>query len=456
MAESTSERQRVQVLLVDDDAYFRGTLADELIASQYDVAQAANGKELDERLADGEPDVVLLDLKLRGEDGLSLLESIKQRSSSAVIMLTGHGTVSTAIRAMKLGAADYLTKPCDLDELELTIERVLETRRLRERNEILEQGLTRSELDMVGSSPAFRRLIREIERAARSRSAVLVYGESGTGKELVARRLHRLSPARNKPFVVVDCTALSDELMNNELFGHEKGAYTGASERKHGLFEVADGGSLCLDEVGEISPRVQAKLLRVLDGGTFRRTGGTQEIRTDVRVISSTNRQLSDLVRAGSFREDLYYRLSPLMIQVPPLRERREDVPLLAQHFFSLAVRRQADPPRLEAAALAALTDYPWPGNVRELAGAVERLVVFRAGQSIGADEVNELLGRGGAPAVPVQGHLTLQEVERRHIEAVLDHCGGHRGEAARILGISERTLYRKLGQLGRSRDGLA
>jgi DNA-binding NtrC family response regulator len=313
---------------------------------------------------------------------------------------------------------------------------------------MLERGLARSGIDMVGQSQRFMEMMREVERAAQSRAAVLVCGESGTGKELVAHKLHQLSPARNKPFVVVDCASLSDELMHNDLFGHEKGAYTGATERKHGLFEVADGGSLCLDEVAEVSPRVQAKLLRVIDGGTFRRAGGTREIQVDVRVISSTNRRLQDLVKAGAFREDLYYRLSLLTISVPPVREREEDIPLLAKHFFARAVRRLAAPPTLDSSAMDALKAHGWPGNVRELLGVVEQLVVFRSGPVIGSQDVAVLLSTHEPQTASSYGSLPLADVERRHIEQVLRQCGGHRAEAARVLGISERTLYRKLEDL--------
>ena len=451
MTSAVSGKHRAHVLVVDDNTAFRATLCDELATAGYQVSQAADGTAVRQFLAASEPDVILLDLRMPDEDGMSVLEHVKQQGAAEVIILTGHGTVQTAIRAMKLGAADYLTKPCDLDELEMTIDRTLETRNLRQRTEILESGLTRSEVDMVGSSPRFMEMMREVERAAQSRSSVLVCGESGTGKELVARKLHQLSPARNKPFVVVDCASLSDELMHSELFGHEKGAYTGANERKHGLFEVADGGSLCLDEIAEVSPRVQAKLLRVLDGGTFRRIGGTREIEVDVRIISSTNRRLQDMVRAGSLREDLYYRLSPLTISVPPLRERKEDLTLLAQHFFARAARRLAVPPTIEPSALDALLTYDWPGNVRELLGVIEQLVVFRPGTTIGRQDVTALLRTRAAPATASYDNLPLAEVERQHIEDVLQRCGGHRAEAARLLGISERTLYRRLGNLDRA-----
>ncbi|HEY6908998.1 MAG TPA: sigma-54 dependent transcriptional regulator [Myxococcales bacterium] len=440
---------KARVLVVDDDAAFRASLCRELSSSGYRVSEAANGAQMQERLLAGEPEVVLLDLRLASEDGLSLLQHVRSHASSEVIMLTGHGSVPSAIRALKMGAADYLQKPCDLDELELAIERALETRRLKERNVILERGLVRPGVEMIGRSPAFLQMTAEIDRAAQSLSNVLVVGESGTGKELVARRLHQASPTREKPLVVVDCASLSDELMHSELFGHEKGAFTGAVERKHGLFEVADGGTICLDEVGEVTPRVQAKLLRVLESGTFRRMGGTSEIQVHVRVLSATNRRLEEAVKAGTFREDLYYRLVTLQIRVPPLRERREDIPLLAAHFLARASRGREAAPTLDAEATRALCAYDWPGNIRELIGVAERLVTFGGGRAIGRAEIERCVcGPAQRPQQPAGEEPTLAEMERRQIESVMQRCNGHRAEAARILGLSERTLYRKLQAL--------
>jgi DNA-binding NtrC family response regulator len=441
--------------VVDDDDAFRGSLAAELRASGFRVDEWADAAQVKAALGSSEPDVVLLDLRLAADDGLAVLKNIRERGASEVIILTGHGTVQTAIQAMKLGAADYLQKPCDLDELELAIGRALETRRLKERNDILARGLAHPPVELIGRSAPFQRLVAEIESAAQSRSNVLIIGESGSGKELVARRLHQASPAREKPLVVVDCAALSDELMHSELFGHEKGAFTGAVERKHGLFEVADGGTLYLDEMGEVTPRVQAKLLRVLESGTFRRMGGMREIQVEVRVVSATNRRLEDAVRAGTFREDLYYRLVPLKIVVPPLRERREDIPFLAAHFFARATRNRETATTLDDSALRALSAYDWPGNVRQLIGTIERLLVFRPGPRISSEDVAEVLRGQGPPIVSPDADLPLAVLEQRHIEAVMRKCGSHRAEAARILGVSERTLYRKLRELGLSDTGL-
>lgn len=433
-----------QLLVVDDDEAFRKSLSIELQASGHRVAEASDGAGVHAALSAGEIDVVLLDLRLAAEDGMSLLEQIRARSSSEVIMLTGHGTVPSAMRAMRLGAADYLLKPCDLDELELAVARAVETRRLKERNVVLERGLQQRRVELIGRSPAFLKLMGDIDRAASSASNALIVGESGTGKELIARALHQASRAHDKPFVVVDCTSLSDELMHSELFGHEPGAFTGAVGRKHGLFEVADGGTLCLDEIGEITPRVQAKLLRVLETSTFRRMGGTREISVRVRVLSSTNRRLESAVRAGTFREDLYYRLSTLRIDVPPLRERREDVAVLGDHFLRRGSR--GAPRHFSPDAIEALSCYTWPGNVRELAAIVERLILLRPfGEIVKADVECMLKTNAAAPIASPIADLTLAEIERAHIDAVIRKCGGHRAEAARILGLSERTLYRKL-----------
>ena len=437
------------LLVVDDDPAFRSSLVRELVSSGFRVDERSTGAEVKDFLKDAEPDVVLLDLRLAAEDGLAVLQQVRAQASSEIIVLTGHGTVQSAIKAMKLGAADYLQKPCDLDELELAIERALETRRLKERNAALERGLARGAVEMIGRSERFLRLQAEIESAARSRANVLIAGESGAGKELVARRLHQASPARDKPLVVVDCASLSDELMHSELFGHERGAFTGAAERKPGLFEMADGGTLYLDEIGEVTPRVQARLLRVLETGTFRRMGGTRELRVDVRVVSATNRRLEEVVRQGTFREDLYYRLIPLTIAVPPLRERREDIPLMVAHFIARAARSLGTVPAFDETAMRALCAWHWPGNVRELIGAVERLLVFRATPVITEAEVRSVLQGAIRPAPSPDESVTLSTLEQRHIEAVMRRCGGHRAEAAKALGVSERTLYRKLRVLG-------
>jgi DNA-binding NtrC family response regulator len=440
----------VTLLLVDDDETFRRVMAGELARLGFEVAGAGSGEEAVRAAARLEPQVVLLDLQLPDRDGLEVLQAIREGCpGSEVIMLTGHGTFDTAIQSIRLGAFDYVAKPCPLDELEVRLQRALERRALRQRTTLLERGLTPPDPAglFVGRSPAFRQALDLVERAAASDSTVLVCGETGTGKEMAARLLHARSPRRSRPFVVVDCAALQEELLQSELFGHERGAFTGADRAKPGLFEVANGGTIFLDEIGETSQATQAKLLRVLDTSTFRHVGGTAEIHVDARVVAATNRDLAALVRQKLFREDLYYRLSTIRVDLPPLRQRREDVELLAEHLVTRLNERYGFSRRLGPEALALLRGHDWPGNVRELLHVVESAAVVGEGPEILPRHLPAALQVPPAPprsegAEPLP---TLQEMERAHIERALRATGGHRGHAARMLGISERSLYRKL-----------
>ncbi|HSD66200.1 MAG TPA: sigma-54 dependent transcriptional regulator, partial [Vicinamibacteria bacterium] len=324
------------LLLVDDDEAFRQVMSGELERLGFEVAGAGSAAEAVEAAARSEPPVVLLDLQLPDGDGLQVLQAIREKSpGSEVIMLTGHGSFDTAIESIRMGAFDYVAKPCPLDELEVRIRRALERRALQQRATILERGLTPPDPGgfFVGASPPFRQALGLLERVAASDSTVLICGETGTGKEMAARLLHARSPRRSRPFVVVDCAALQEELLQSELFGHERGAFTGADRAKPGLFEVANGGTIFLDEVGDASPDIQAKLLRVLETGRFRHLGGTEEITVDVRVVAATNRDLRQAIARGHFREDLFYRLATFTVEIPPLRERQEDVRLLVDHF---------------------------------------------------------------------------------------------------------------------------
>ena len=453
-------KNSARILLVDDDAAFRRALAMELEASGFEVVPAGTGAEAVRNATRLEPDVVLLDLRLPDADGIEVLRSLHEACpGSEVIMLTGHGNIDTAIEAIRKGAFDFVTKPCPLDELEIRIQRALERRSLRRRTSLLERGLTIPDLgqSFVGESPAFRRLLQLIDRAAASDSTVLLSGETGTGKELVAKLLHARSPRRGRPFVVIECAALQEGLLLSELFGHERGAFTGAERAKPGLFEVAHGGTIFLDEIGEISHATQVKLLRVLDTSTFRHVGGTAEIHVDVRVIAATNRDLPSMVRQGRFREDLYYRLSTIAIELPPLRERAGDVELLATHFTRKFNERYGFSKRIAPGTLEVLRCHSWPGNLRELLHAIEAAMVVCNGSGILPAHLPEALRESVAAsrAVPAEGApgsagepgrlLTLQEVERARIERALSAAGGHRGKAAKILGISERNLYRKL-----------
>jgi DNA-binding NtrC family response regulator len=439
------------VLLVDDDAPFRQVLGGELSRLGFDVTAADSGEEALRRLTQLEPQVVLLDLRLPGMGGLEVLKAIREKSPATdVIMLTGHGSFDSAIEAVRIGAFDFVSKPCPLDDLEVRIRRALERQALRSRANLLERGLTPPDLrgELVGASPGFLQMLEIIERAARTDSTVLVLGETGSGKEMVAKLLHARSPRHRRPFVTVECATLQESLLQSELFGHERGAFTGADRAKPGLVEVAHGGTLFLDEIGEVSLATQVKLLRVLDTSTFRRVGGTAELRVDVRVVAATNRDLSAMVQQGLFRQDLYYRLSTLALTIPPLRERASDIDLLTDHFIRLFNQRFGVSRNIGAPAREALRRHHWPGNVRELLHTIEAAMIVCDGPEIELRHLPLFFSNGAAPAAgagPSASVSTLRESERRQIQAALDLTQGHRGHAARLLGISERNLYRKI-----------
>ena len=440
----------MHLLIVDDDDTLRLLLGRELGRTGHRVELAATAAEALARVHDAEPDVVLLDLTLPDRPGIDVLRRLRaDRPALQVVVLTAHGSVETALTAMKLGAFDYLQKPCHLEELELTLRAALERRRLGEDNARLRDGLSASgEGELVGTGRAFEDLQRLIRKVAASDSAVLIGGPTGTGKDVVARSLHRQSPRREQPFVVVDCAAMTDTLLQTELFGHEKGAFTGADKLKYGLFEAAHGGTLFLDEVGDVSSALQAGLLRILETSAFRRVGGTREVRVDVRLIAATNRDLDRLIRQGQFRSDLYFRLSTLRIDLLPLRQRPEEIPCLVEHFVARHNARAGARRRLSPELVAALARYRWPGNVRELRHVVESMLVLADSDVLTpADlpaEISRETSRGAATLAP-DDPLPLAEVERRHIARVLAACGGHRAQAAQMLGISQRTLYRKI-----------
>jgi len=445
------------VLLVDDDGTFRTVLSSELERIGLAVERAGTGEEAIAAVAKREPDVVLLDLELPDRNGLDVLRVLRETHPAAqVVMLTGHGSIDTAIEAIRRGAFDYVAKPCPLDELEVRIQRALERRALLTRTSLLERALTPSDPTgaFLGDSPAFAAARELLSRVAPSDSSVLISGETGSGKEMAAKLLHARSPRHGRPFVVVECAALQEDHLQSELFGHERGAFTGADRAKPGLFEVANGGSIFLDEIGEVSPAAQVKLLRVLDASTFRRVGGTAELHVDVRVIAATNRDLTALVRQGLFREDLYYRLRTIAVEMPPLRARAGDVELLAGHFVRRLNARYGFEKRIGAEAMALLHRHPWPGNVRELLHAVEAAAILCTGVEIlPAHLPGPIRGDGTTAAAPEPGSsgslASLAELERQHIERVLGACGGRRAQAASTLGISERNLYRKLREFG-------
>ncbi len=431
-----------RILVVDDEAILRDAVSEALRRAGHAVEAFESGRAAVDRLSAEGADLVLTDLKMAGMDGLAVLEECRRVAPEVpVVLVTAHGTVETAVGAMKRGAYDYLIKPVKLDELELLVARALEHRSLAAENEVL-----RARVGEGGAEPVWTEATREVyrllERAAQSDATVLVAGESGTGKEVAARTLHRLSRRRAAPFLAVNCAALSAGLLESELFGHERGAFTGADRARKGRFELAGGGTLLLDEVSEIEPRLQAKLLRVLQERVFERVGSSQARRADVRVVATTNRDLGREVAAGAFREDLYYRLNVIPVRMPALRERRGEIPALAEHF--IARHRK----RLSAGAMRRLCEYAWPGNVRELANVIERAAVLSGGEEISGEVLAPWLQEAPRPSPALLGSR-LDEIERKAIEENLRANGGNREKTARLLGISSRTLRDKLKRWG-------
>jgi len=446
-----SERR---LMIVDDEDSFRRLTARELERTGYVVREAASLAEARLALLKDDFHVVLLDVRLPDGSGLDLLPEVRETSPTTdVVMLTAYGTVQEAIRAMKEGAHDFLTKPCKLAELEAVLDKVFEKQALERGNTALQRDVARLAPSdgFIGDSAQIKEMLALLTRVAETESTVLIRGESGVGKELVARAVHRQSGRARQPFVVVDCASLHENLLQSELFGHEKGAYTGAMRLKHGLFEVADRGTIFLDEIGEITPPLQVKLLRVLEAGTFRRLGGTSDIKVDVRVIAATNRPLETMMKEKTFREDLYYRINVFSLAIPPLRDRREDIPMLVEHFIRTSPIAPKRGVRISPDAMDVLCRYLWPGNVRELENVIERALIVCDGGVI--EPANLPLGVRIEPSFRSteedDGKLvTLEELERRYVKRVLDECGGHRHKAAAILGISERNLYRKIKEL--------
>ncbi len=444
-----------RVLLVDDDDTFRRVMSGELARRGYTVASVSNGQDALDQASSAEIDVILLDLRLPDMDGIEVLKKLHEREGAGgVIVLTGHGTIDTAIQAVRLGAYDYLEKPCPVEKVEMAIQKAHEHEKLVERQKVLEDGYSPPDLQLefVGCSSAFEKIRHTIVKIAAADEATLVLGETGVGKEMVAMLLHEQSPRKDRPFVVMDCAGLHENLLQSELFGHEKGAFTGAVRQKHGLFEVANTGTLFLDEVGDTSPEIQAKLLRVLETGRFRRLGGTKEIAVNVRVISATNRDLKKAISRGNFREDLFFRLATFTVEIPPLRERREDIPLLVEHFTRQFNLRFSRSNIFSPKAMAMLERYQWPGNIRELIHVVEQAVVLTEAKVIELENLPASVreeASNSAKVVAGDDMLPLQEVERRHVLSVLKKAGGNRARAARILDISTRNLYRLLKEYG-------
>jgi DNA-binding NtrC family response regulator len=448
-------RQHAAVLVAEDEPAAREALRQLLEDEGYRVLCAARGDDALEMLNEARVEAALLDVRMPGVDGLSILRELQgQPNAPAVLVMTAYGTSSVAIEAMTLGAFDYLTKPINFDELLILLRRAIENRRLANdletyRNEELSDGV------LVGNSAPMQAMYKLIGQVAPTDCTVLIRGETGTGKELVARAIHHHSGRRNRPLVKVNCAAIPETLLESELFGHEKGAFTGAVVRRSGRFESASGGTVFLDEIGELSPGTQSKLLRVLQEHTIERLGSNATISLDIRILAATNSDLEAAVRSGSFREDLFFRLNVVSVLLPPLRDRRSDIPLLAQHLLQRAAKRlRLQPAVLSPEALEALSAQDWPGNVRELEHAIERALVLSRGSVIRPEHLSLTQAIAGADpfdAVPLEIglHDAVARLERRMLERALEACGGNRSRAADVLRINRRLLYDRLREFG-------
>ena len=456
----TAERANVatskgRVLIVDDEANARSALAELLDDAGYSVSTAADGRTALLQLEQVDPDVVLTDLKMPGMDGLSLIERGRRMSPhTTFVVMTAFATIDTAVKAIKLGAESYLTKPLELDAVMAIVDRALDRTRLsREAAQLRERFEDRFQLgNILGEHPSMQRLMKNIAQVARSRATVLIHGETGTGKELIAAAIHQNSKRKDKPFVKLNCASLSETLLESELFGHERGSFTGAVTRREGRFKQADNGTLFLDEVSEIPASVQIKLLRFLQEREFERVGGNETLKVDVRVVAATNRNLKQRVEDGKFREDLYYRLKVVQLDVPPLRVRRSDIPLLA-HAFLRKYGAENDRPvqGLSEEALQHLMIYPWPGNVRELENAIERAVVMCENERIEREDLPTSAHgdlRNGSVMALIPG-VTMSELERVAILRTLDAVDGSTARAAEILGISQRKIQYRVKEWG-------
>ncbi len=437
-----------RILVADDEPGLREFVGDALELDHHDIVKAADGRAAAKLLDERGFDVVITDLKMPGMDGMQLLRKIRaEQPETEVIVMTAHGTVDTAVEAMKLGAFEYLQKPLSgPDELRLLVQRAAEHRGLRDH---AEGSAVQKGPPLTYGDPAMKPVILAIDKVAKTSATVLLLGESGTGKEVAARALHELGPRAGKPFMAINCAALSETLLESELFGHEKGAFTGATERKRGRLELADGGTFFLDEVGELKAELQAKLLRVLQERRFERVGGSRTLEVDVRWVAATNRDLRAMIDAGTFREDLYHRLAVFPIKLPPLRERKADlIPIARNLLHRVASDLGRSVPRLTAEAEQRLLASPWRGNVRELANALERAAILADGSTIDASHIWLDEPTPGKPAAPA-GIRPLADLEHDAILAALEHVSGNRRKAAELLGIGERTLYDKLKKYG-------
>lgn len=450
---------RSKILVVDDDSAHRTMLRTLISGWQYDIIEADDGLTAIEEVRKRPFDLVLMDVRMLKVSGLEALDEIKSFNPAIpVIIMTAYSSVETAIEAIKKGAYDYLTKPLDFDKLKLTIKRAMEHIQLKEENRILKESLGKhfDRQNIIGRSPAMIKLLETVAQVAASEATVLINGESGTGKELIAGAIHFNSPRKDGPFVKINCAAITETLLESELFGHEKGSFTGADKRKEGRFVQAHKGSLFLDEVSEMSLAMQVKLLRVLQEREITRVGGDSAVRVDVRVIGATNRILMNLIDKGSFREDLFYRLNVISLDIPPLRERRDDIALLAQHFLEVFVKKNRKKIKgFTPGAIDTMIRYDWPGNVRELMNAIERGVVLARSEYLDGNDLSIIQKPKGedAEALPAPGDIdrdmSLEDVEKDVVLRTLEATNGNKSEAARRLGITRKTLHKKLKKYG-------
>ncbi|MGQ9616135.1 MAG: sigma-54-dependent transcriptional regulator [Spirochaetota bacterium] len=445
---------KAKLLIVDDEKNIREGLQKALSSDGYEVELASDGEEALEKIEEGDVDLVITDLKMPKLSGDELMkEALESNPYLPIIILTGHGTIENAVEAMRNGAYDYLTKPLNIDKLSLIVKRALENSSLKRQNrELLSQLKQKYSFDnIIGKSSAMKSVFETIELVAPSRANVLIYGESGTGKEMIADAIHHNSPRRNKPYIKVHCAAIPETLLESELFGHERGAFTGAVATKRGRFELAHTGTIFLDEVGEISPAMQVKLLRVIQQREFERVGGEAPIKVDVRIISATNKNLKEEVEKGKFRDDLYYRLDVVSIHVPPLRERKDDIPLMVYKFieeFSKENNKQIE--GITSGALQALVSYRWPGNVRELRNVIESIVVLTRNSIINEQDLpSYITSKDEQAALKIPAGVSLAEAEKLLILFTLQNTGGNKTKASEILKIGRKTLHRKLAEYG-------
>jgi two-component system response regulator AtoC len=451
-----ARRMAKRILIADDEKNMRWVLGEALAAEGYEVSEAADGKSALAAVDEQPPDLMVLDHKMPSPDGMEVLRRLRSKGAEfPIIMLTAHGNVGTAVDAMKAGATEYLTKPFDLEELKLSIDKAIRVSELSSDVERLREQLDR-DWDVEGfvaADPRMVEILMTVERVAATSATVMIYGESGTGKELIARAIHRLSPRSAKPFVEVHAGALPETLLESELFGYEKGAFTGAVVAKPGRFELANGGTLFLDEVGDISLGVQVKLLRVLQERRFERLGGTRSIDVDVRVVAATNRDLQQHMAEGTFREDLFYRLNVVPITLPPLRQRLADVPKLVAHFLD---KYKAGSKSINNQAMQALAAYSWPGNIRELENTIERVVILSKTDEIDLDDLPSEVRSGAAASVPrhhrfelPEDGMDLEEVEMDFLQQALDKSAGNSARAAKLVGLTTKTFEARMQRLG-------